>query len=676
MKRELMASVLLASIAFAIPVYADGDMTPDEYNPEAKYESPLDQPRVPVVNDYRVVRADDENEAFAREAGLLTQGDASGKAKTAHAREGDDPVKDVLPGTKSAKGDSKDGRPSEKERASEEKRTALRKAEKQAEKVLLETDEEFESVTDKEYPGHEYQARKQTSSLEKTDFPDKVLQQEKDNVSPVPLKREPAIVPNGTVKAEKTGKDKKQANVLPLVITGDNAEYANGSGDFLIKGNVKLEQGSTRVFSTKAVGNAKTGDIWLLEGGTLEEPTNRVNAHWAHYNINHKTGELLHLKGASAPHPGSNKFDYYEAPHGTIENGMLIIDQGGTTTRCSAVQHPSCLSVKAKTITIIPNDRIIARGVQVFVRGKHVYSRNVWINDLNKKRQKELMPRLGWNSDRKFYVSLDYSQPIGNPLLKNPTTFSMHQVYYTKSKYKPFYSIRHDQRDFYVRLNDGYVYDSDNDLINEGIWLHKKTDWGLFFKPHRIAKGIPLTLDASITHGLWKYSNENWSSWHSEFAVNLRHDRIHMFGGKKLYLDLMVGRKWIKESLDNAVTREHGKNLNTNIYHGTIGYRFSDKWNIWETYHREHKTSYLFSLGQPDFLEEWRTGISWTPDNRNSLAIVNRYNADRGSWSHGSYSTVFSWSHRFCCAGFTVAYERKHYNHENSWTVKLDLLTF
>ena len=195
-------------------------------------------------------------------------------------------------------------------------------------------------------------------------------------------------------------------------------------------------------------------------------------------------------------------------------------------------------------------------------------------------------------------------------------------------------------------------------------------------KPHRIAKGIPLTYDASITHGLWKYTNESWSSWHTEGIINLRLDRIHLFGGKKLYLDFSMGRKWVRESLDNAVTRTHGKNLNTNIYEGTIGYRFSDKWNIWETYHNEHKTSYLFSLGQPDFSREWRTGIAWTPDDRNSVTIVNRYNADRSSWSHGNYSTVISWSHRFCCEGFTVSYERKHYNHENDWTVRFDLINW
>ena len=625
-----MASVLLASMAFAIPVYADDDRTPDEYNPNTKYESPLNQTDSPIVNDYKKTRAENETDAFAQAAGKLTQGAASGK------------------------------------------RDGLEKAAKQAEKVLSETDGNFEPAQAKEYPGYEYQAHEKELSKKK---PKGSLETagalQSDRISPEassPVKVKSVPASGRTGDRDK----KKKAENLPLVITGDDAQYASESGDFIIEGNVCLQQGSTRFVSSKAVGNVKTGDVWLLEGGTLQEEANQANVRWAHYNFNQKTGELRQIKGTSSPESDSSKRDYFEAPHGTIENGMLIIDQGGTTTRCPAVKNLPCLSVKAKTITIIPNDRIVARGVQVFVKGKPVYSRDVWVNDL-KKEKSAISPRIGWKSDRGYYVSLDYEHPIGNPLLKNPTVFSMHQVYYTKSHYKPFYSIRHDEHDFYIRLNDGYVYDSDNDLIDEGIWLHKKTDWGLFLKPHRIAKGIPLTYDASITHGLWKYTNESWSSWHTETAVALRHDRIHLFGGKKLYLDLMIGRKWVNESLDNAVTQTHGKSLNTNIYHGTIGYRFSDKWNIWETYHHEHKTSYLFSLGQPDFSREWRTGIAWTPDDRNSVVIVNRHNSDSNSWSRGNYSTTFSWSHRFCCVGFTVAYERKHYNHDNDWTVKLDL---
>ncbi|MBQ5345987.1 MAG: hypothetical protein J6F33_12460 [Acidaminococcaceae bacterium] len=655
MKKQVVASVLLASMAVMFPVYADGDLTLDEYNSEEKYESPLDQAPVRIVNDDRNLQAE-EGDAFAQAAGQFTQGAASGRSVSARQNNGE-AIREA-----SLQQDSRNvesSQDSEKNQEVAEKRTEVKKAEEKAEQVLLETDEAFEPALEKEKPGSEYHARQMSlMNLNAKGF---------DNV--VTTKKLTGAK-NNTGKNNHT---KKTENV-PLIITGDDAQYASESGDFIVEGKVVVKQGLTRLSSTKAVGNVKTGDIWLLEGGVLAEPTNKVNMRWAHYNFNKETGELLHIKGASSSHPGSRKYDYYEAPHGLIEHGMLIMDQGGTTTRCPAVRHSNCVSVKAKTITIIPNDRIIARGVQVFVKGKHIYSRDVWINDLQKSKD-ELMPHIGWSDKKGFYVSLNYSRPIGNPNLKNPTTFSMQQIYYTKSKYKPFYSLRHDEHDFYVRLNDGYVYDSDDDRFDEGRWLRKKMDWGLFLKPHRIARGLPLSYEASLTHGLWQYTTQNWSSRRTEGVVQLRHDRIYPLGGKKLYLDLMLGHKWVHES-NKERTRRYGRSLNTNIYHGSLGYRFSNKWNIWTTYHYEKKTDYLFSLGQPSFTKDWSYGFAWSPDKHNTFRIVNRHNLDKGTRTSGLYTTTYSWIHRFCCEVLSVSYQKRHYNGKHEWTVMFNFLNW
>ena len=698
MKKQIMASVLLTSIMFAVPGYAAYALTPDDYDSDDKYKSPLEQSYGPVVNDHPKAESADEGEVFALAAEQLIQRDASNKdvsgQNTIMKETSVTPEQDAAPADKTKK-----EKESKSDKVAAATKATLEKAGQQAEKVLSETDDSFEPAQDKEYLGQEYQAGRQIKSYSESANIREYLQQRNNTVlkSTEQKSSDGASLSVSHNDVKKTGtesslagnkgksvssankgnkeKEKTGAQPLPLIIKGNDAQYSSESGDFIIEGNVRLKQGLTNVTSTKAVGNANTGDIWLLEGGTLQEPTNRVNARWIHYNFNKETGELLHLKGASSANPRSGKFDYYEAPHGLIEHGMLIMDQGGMSTRCPAVKHHPCVSVKAKTITIIPNDRIIARGVQVFVKGKHVYSRDVWINELNKE-NKQTKPRIGWDNERGWYASLEYSRPIGNPLLKNPTTFYMEQIFYTKSKYKPFYGITHDRRDFYVRVNSGYVYDSDNDELDEGIWLNKKIDWGLFLKPHRIAKGLPLSIDGYITHGLWKYSNQNWESWHTEKAVFLRHDRFYPLGGKKLYMDLMVGRKWIHESLNNDTTRRYGNSLNTNIYHGTLGYRFSNKWNIWTTYHNEHRTSYLFSKGQPSFVKDLSMGIAWNPDQHNTFTIINRRNLDSDTRTHGNYTTTFTWRHRFCCELLTVSYEKKHYNHENKWTVKFDFLSW
>ena len=693
-----MASVLLASMLFTVPGYAAYALTPDDYDSDDKYKSPLEQSYGPIVNDRPKVESADEGEAFAVAAEQMIQRDASNKDVSGQKRVMKETSvtseKEAAPADKTKK--EKESKPDKVAAAT---KAALEKAGQQAEKILSETDDSFEPDQDKEYPGQEYQAGRQIKSYSESANFREYLQQRNNTVLKSVEQKSSAganlSVSHKDVKKTETEsslagnkrklvssadkgnkkKEKTDTQPIPLIIKGNDAQYSSESGDFVIEGNVRLKQGLTSVTSTKAVGNANTGDIWLLEGGTLQEPTNRVNARWAHYNFNKETGELLHLKGASSANPRSGKFDYYEAPHGLIEHGMLIMDQGGMSTRCPAVKHHPCVSVKAKTITIIPNDRIIARGVQVFVKGKHVYSRDVWINELNKE-NKQTKPRIGWDNERGWYASLEYSRPIGNPLLKNPTTFYMEQIFYTKSKYKPFYGITHDRRDFYVRVNSGYVYDSDNDALDEGIWLQKKIDWGLFLKPHRIAKGLPLSIDGYITHGLWKYNHLNWESWHTEKAAFLRHDRFYPLGGKKLYMDLMVGRKWIHESLNNATTRRYGNSLNTNIYHGTLGYRFSNKWNIWTTYHNEHRTSYLFSKGQPSFVKDLSMGIAWNPDKHNSFTIVNRRNLDSETRTHGNYTTTFTWRHRFCCELLTVSYENRHYNGEKKWTVKFEFLNW
>ena len=79
MKREVMASVLLACMVFANPVYADDDRTPDEYNSYDKYASPVDQSYDPIVNDYPKTETADDSERFARAAGQMIQRAVSGK---------------------------------------------------------------------------------------------------------------------------------------------------------------------------------------------------------------------------------------------------------------------------------------------------------------------------------------------------------------------------------------------------------------------------------------------------------------------------------------------------------------------------------------------------------------------------------------------------------------------
>lgn len=163
MKKQIMASVLLASIMFAVPGYAAYALTPDDYDSDDKYKSPLEQSYGPIVNDHPKAESADEGEAFALAAEQMIQRDASNKdvsgQKTVIKETSVTSEQDAAPADKTKK-----EKESKSDKVAAATKAATEKAGQQAEKVLSETDDSFEPAQDKEYPGQEYQAGRQIKS--------------------------------------------------------------------------------------------------------------------------------------------------------------------------------------------------------------------------------------------------------------------------------------------------------------------------------------------------------------------------------------------------------------------------------------------------------------------------------------------------------------------------------
>ena len=184
MKKQIMASVLLTSIMFAVPGYAAYALTPDDYDSDDKYKSPLEQSYGPVVNDHPKAESADESEAFAVAAERLLQRDASNKdvsgQKTIIKETTVTSEQDAVPADKTKK-----GKESKSDKVDAAKKAALEKAGQKAEKVLSETDDNFEPAQDKEYPGQEYQAGRQIKSYSESANFREYLQQ-KNNIASKP----------------------------------------------------------------------------------------------------------------------------------------------------------------------------------------------------------------------------------------------------------------------------------------------------------------------------------------------------------------------------------------------------------------------------------------------------------------------------------------------------------
>ena len=135
MKKQIMASVLLASIMFAVPGYAAYALTPDDYDSDDKYKSPLEQSYGPIVNDLPKAESADEGEAFALAAEQLIQRDASNKDVS-----GQNTIMketDVTSEQNAAPADkTKKGKESKQDKVAAATKAALEKAGHQAERVL------------------------------------------------------------------------------------------------------------------------------------------------------------------------------------------------------------------------------------------------------------------------------------------------------------------------------------------------------------------------------------------------------------------------------------------------------------------------------------------------------------------------------------------------------------
>lgn len=450
---------------------------------------------------------------------------------------------------------------------------------------------------------------------------------------------------NKTVEPKKSKKMKEEASSpLPINMSADHAEYDSTSGDFHVSGNVVIVQGKEKIMTAYAVGNMKTGDVWLEEGGTLVEPNSTMKGQWVHYNFNTKTGEIKQINGKSMK-------DIFDAPHATIYPDKIVVDEGGRSSRCPAVEHPPCLSITAKTFEIYPKEKMVAHDVKVFVRGKHVYSRDLWVNNFNDDNTTKIMPRFGYDgSDNGFYAKLEVSQPISEK-----TMVEVELPQYSKSGFKPVYKINHDERNFRI----SYLHGWDED---DGDWYKKQNTWRFDYKNHHIIDGLPLSYSAYYEYGLWNRWNQDNNkssrkSWHKEYAVYLNHDPIYLFDSKNTVLNLTVGKKWVHESLTEDT-------LSSNLYYATLGQRLSPQWRTWIGYYREDITSRLFDIGQPDMGKELRNGLQWAPDDRNVISIINRYDLGK----HQNYETDYRWLHKFCCWAIEFTYEQEHFVHgDNSF---------
>lgn len=455
-----------------------------------------------------------------------------------------------------------------------------------------------------------------------------------------------------------TKKNKVDNGSLPVLLKGDHVEYENQTGDFMATGKVRIRQGTELLMTEYCFGNFKDGDIYMLEGGTILEPGNRTNAKWIHYNFNSKTGELKEVSGRGTK-------DFYKAEHALVMPDKLVADKGGVTTRCTAQKHVPCMHVKAESMEFYPKEKMVAHEVKFFIKGVHVYSRKLWVNEFKEKKD-ILKPSVGWDGkDNGFYVRFEDSIALSEK-------DNVHAAWtkYSRAGYRPMYNYSHNERNWYFTYKNGWEESSD-------YWYYRENYYHLGYKSHRIIDKLPITYSAYIDYGLLSsqykkndktvYRNANWGrngskSWQRDFGYYINHDPIKLLGPDTT-LHLTYGRRWTHESLSD-------EKRTTNMYYATLRQKVNDNLYMWASNLRQKSTSSMFDLGQPDMEREFRLGAQYKASKNDVISIVNRY--DYGK--HGQYETIYNWYHRFCCWAIQVSYEKEWYKDDK--TVKIQYFLY
>ena len=445
-----------------------------------------------------------------------------------------------------------------------------------------------------------------------------------------------------TKKADKKAKD-EQKQVLPITLYGDRVLYHQDTGDFFAEGNVRILQGQQTLNTVKLEGNTQTGDVFLNAGGKLTDKDAQMTGEWLHYNFNNKTGEIKKITGTSGK-------DIFKADHAIIMPDVITLDEGGQTTRCPAVEHDPCVLITAQKVEIYPKEKIVAYDVKIYIKGKHVYSRDIWVNRMDSKQEQSFAPKLGYSDNDGLKMKFHYEYNLSERLA------AVGDFNYTdKNGYKPTYGINYETRDYYAKLQDSWSEDSDDN------WIKKESDITVGLKNQRISDGLPLSYSAYYNHGLWKENSIR--SWHTEYGIRINHDRIYFDQDKNLFLDFGIGAKQKKESYDDSKT-------NTMTYNASLGKKFDERWNTWASYYWEKSENDLFAYNRPDMSEELQNGLTYNFDKNNSLTFVNRYDLGNG----GVYEQDWRYTHNFCCWQIEIEYRDKKAEGDKSWHIKYDLV--
>lgn len=193
---------------------------------------------------------------------------------------------------------------------------------------------------------------------------------------------------------------------LPVKIRADNFRYDRRTKVLTATGNVVLTAEDVVIHADALVANLDTGAVTAEGHVRLNVRGQSVSADVLTYNLNTRLGELLSARTEyTGPLVlGSIKLRA-QRMEGILDRFVGIKD--GFATTCD--ETDPVFHITAEEITVFVNDKIVGRGVSIWVAGRKIVTLPYFLIFLRERRESRLSPVIGYTEAEGLFVKTRYS---------------------------------------------------------------------------------------------------------------------------------------------------------------------------------------------------------------------------------------------------------------------------
>lgn len=429
---------------------------------------------------------------------------------------------------------------------------------------------------------------------------------------------------------------KAQKPALPISITADELYFSDKTGEMFARGNVIVNQGSSKIMAEIMRGNEKQTELWVDGKARFQEPLSDITGMKVRYNYGSRFGVIQDIKGKCGD-------DYISGKQVNFQEGKYTV-YGASATGCPTVGTPD-YRITARKIEIWPGDKVIAYDAKVWIKNTVIYSTPRYKRSLKKRDENDdEFPRFGYQDTDGFWISQRFSYALTDTM----SAYADLAVY-SRLGLRPTFGIVDQEKNYMMSVMTGRFRD------DNGNWIRKEPEFRFDLYPQRLGK-LPLQFTINAIVGQW--TDDVKTSWHQDYNAYLRHDPIYFDRDKSWTLNLGTGYRIIKESADNSTQNVFG-------YNARLSKKLSPALTAWTAYNYADNNNSSFAYNKLEVAREGILGLAWKVNNRTTLSYYTSYDFANSR----VFDNYYSVKHSFHCWETNITY--RSVKKELTWTVNI-----